>query len=145
MWIIKNANKKVIDDKNSTNICSTKSILTHRDRLNIKVVLINEVFCKYSIPTNFIPSISYFIKNYMMQWFSKSCEQFCEWIGTTKTIRRWYICQSYLLTKLLYIYKRWTSKSLQNTLLVSRKPTLNERRTGRDLKYKSRPEFLMIK
>jgi len=53
---------------------SIKSTLV-QDSLNVKVVLI-EVFCEYSIPTNFISFISHFIKS---DNDFQNCVQFCEW------------------------------------------------------------------
>jgi len=74
---------------------STKSTLV-QDSLNVKVVLV-EVFCEYSIPTNFISFISHFIKS---DNDFQNCVQFCEW--ALRSYKKM-ICLSlkfYLLTKL---------------------------------------------
>ena len=115
--------KKATDDGNSTNILAAVAVNPHIS-LNVKVVLVDEVFCEYSILTNFIPSISHFIKSYMAMIFKIVYNSVN---GHYKDYKK-KIClslKSYLLTS--YIYKQSTNKSSQHALLVSRKPTLDER------------------
>jgi len=91
--------KKATDDGNSTNILAAVALNPLvQDSLNVKMVLVDEVFCEYSIPTNFIPSISHFIENYMAMIFKIVYNS----VNGHKDYKK-IIClslKSYLLTKL---------------------------------------------
>ena len=116
--------KKATDDGNSTNILAAVALNPLvQDSLNVKMVLVDEVFCEYSIPTNFIPSISHFIENYMAMIFKIVYNS----VNGHKDYKK-IIClslKSYLPTKLHL--QTMDMINLRNMHCVSRMPTLNER------------------